>query len=392
MALVDPVRHRYTARVRGRSVVVVGSPSVWSWDHVNPGTAALLEVARIEPADRVLDLGCGTGVLGAVAALEARQGESVLVDCNAAAVECARQTLEANGVTNAQVLLGDGCSILEPESFDLVLCHLPREPKVQEELLRGAAAVLRPGGSLYFVAHREAGIRAAVDFARTLFGRCGVIYRKKGYHVAMALRPAGRDYTIPLPAYETHVVDVDGVPTQVVGKPGVFAWDRLDRGTQALIGAMEIGPTEEVLDLGCGTGLVGVAAARRAHLGRVILIDIDLRAVEAARRTLEANGVTNAVVALSDCGLDLPGGQLDVVVTNPPFHRDREVDRTIPRRFIGAAARLLRPHGRLYLVANRFLTYDRWLQEGFRQVEEVWRDSRYRVWRASRPLAPPSDG
>jgi 16S rRNA (guanine1207-N2)-methyltransferase len=358
----------------GLKLTIAGKPGVWSWDEVNPGTAALLEVAMVGPAERVLDLGCGTGVIGAAAARRAPQGTVVLVDSNIVATRCAQATLEANRISNATVELGDGCSELTPGSFDRVLSHLPRERAVQEELLRGAAAVLRPGGSLVFVAHRQAGIRPAVDFARGLFGRCGVIRQKKGYHVAMTVRPPERDYSLPEPQYTSHTVTLDGQETTVVGKPGVFAGDRLDDGTR-----------ERVLDLGCGTGLAGVAAARRAPEGGVTLVDVDLRATRAARRTLAANAIAHAEVHLSDAGADLPANEFDVVITNPPFHQGVAVERTAARRFIEAAARLLHPKGRLYLVANAFLAYDAWLEAAFDQVSVAWEDRRYRVWEARGP-------
>mgnify|MGYP006285935401 CR=1 FL=1 len=369
----------------GLELTIAGKPGVWSWDEVNPGTAALLEVAMVGPAEWVLDLGCGTGVIGAAAARRAPQGTVVLVDSNIVATRCAQATLEANQISNAAVELGDGCSELTPGSFDRVLSHLPRERAVQEELLRGAAAVLRPGGSLVFVAHRQAGIRPAVDFARDLFGRCGVIRQKKGYHVAMAVRPPERDYPLPEPQYTSHTVTLDGQETTVVGKPGVFAWDRLDDGTRALVSAMEIGPRDRVLDIGCGTGLAGVAAARRAPEGGVTLVDVDVRATRAARRTLAANAISHAEVHLSDAGADLPANEFDVVITNPPFHQGVAVERTAARRFIEAAARLLHPEGRLYLVANAFLAYDAWLEAAFDQVAVAWEDRRYRVWEARGP-------
>jgi 16S rRNA (guanine1207-N2)-methyltransferase len=375
--------HRFERReVR---LTIAGKPGVWSWNEINAGTAALLEVAMVKPAERILDLGCGTGVIGAAVALRAPQGTVMLVDSNITATRCTQATLEANDIRNAEVQLGDGCSQLAPETFDRVLSHLPRERLVQEELLRGAAAVLRPGGSLLFVAHRQAGVRTAVDFARDLLGRCGVIRQKKGYHVAMAIRPAEREYPLPVPCYASHTVTLDGVETTVVGKPGVFAWDRLDDGTRALVSAMEIGATEQVLDLGCGTGLAGVAAARRAREGWVTLVDVDARATTAARETLAANGIANAEVHLSDGGADLPASQFDVVITNPPFHQGVAVERTAARRFIEAAARLLHPEGRLYLVANTFLAYDPWLEAAFEGVRVAAEDRRYRVWEARKP-------
>jgi 16S rRNA G1207 methylase RsmC len=377
--------HGFAATVRGHSLTVVGQPGVWSWDRLNPGTAALLEAAEIAVTDHVLDLGSGTGVVGAAAAHAAERGRVTLVDCSVAAVACSRLTLSANRIENAEVQLSDGCSGLLPASFDLVLCHLPRERAVQEELLGGAAAVLRPGGALYVVAHRQAGIRTALATARRLLGHCGVVRQRKGYHVAMAVRPPQVEVAIPNLAYHSHLVLVDGVETVVAGKPGVFAWDRLDEGTAALIATMRIASAEQVLDLGCGTGLAGVVAARRAVQGHVTLLDVDLRAAEAARRTIAANGIDNAEVVLSDLGTELPARTFDVVVTNPPFHQDMQTDPTAAGRFVAAAQRLLRPSGRLYLVANRFLPYGPWLQAAFDQVAVVLTNPRFSVWEATLP-------
>jgi 16S rRNA (guanine1207-N2)-methyltransferase len=369
----------FTVAAHGGRITVVGKPGAWSWDAPNPGTAALLEVAEIEPGERVLDLGCGTGLIGAAAALQAPQGHVTLVDCNVVAVACAGRTLEANGLTNGQVRLADGVAGLPPASFDLVLSHLPRERAVQEELIRGAAWVLRPGGRFYFVASKRAGGKGAIACARDLFGRCAVVRQKKGHHVALAIRPAGLELPPPADATVARAVTLDGVETTLVSKPGVFAWERLDAGTAALVGVMEIGPGDRVLDLGCGTGLAGLAAARRASEGQVVLVDADVRAVESARRTLEANGIADGEVLRSDCGSAVFGQRFDVVVTNPPFHQGVGVDYEVACQFVRDAARVLRRGGRLFLVANRFLRYGDLLCETFGNVTTAYADNRYHV-------------
>ncbi len=376
----------FTVEIHGHEITVVGKPGVWSWERLNPGTAALLEVAEIEPGDNVLDLGCGTGVLGAVAGALAPQGRATLVDCNVAATACAERTLTVSGVTNAEVRLADGVTGLSPASFDLVLSHLPRGRTVQEELIRGAAWVLRPDGRLYFVAHKRAGIKGAIAYARALFGRCGVVRQKKGYHVALAVRHpqpgTARSTAAPSPpadGYAMHTITLDGIETTLVGKPGVFAWDRLDVGTAALVGAMEIGADDCVLDLGCGTGLAGLAAARRATAGRVLLVDADVRAVESTRRTLEANGIANAEVLLSDCGSAVHDRRFDVVITNPPFHQGVGVDYEVASQLVRDAARVLRRGGRLFLVANRFLRHGDLIRMIFGNVAAAYADNRYHV-------------
>jgi 16S rRNA (guanine1207-N2)-methyltransferase len=370
---------KFVVEAHGCEVVLFGKPGVWSWNTLNPGTAALLEVAEIEPGDSVLDLGCGTGVIGAVAGLQVSQGRVWLVDCNTVATACAERTLTASGVSNAEVRLADGVAGLSPASFDLVLSHLPRGRAVQEELIRGAAWVLRPGGRFYFVANKRAGVKSAIAYTRELFGRCGVVRQKKGHHVALTVRPPDLHPLPPEDGYVTHSITLDGTETAAIGKPGVFAWDRLDDGTGALVRAMEIGVKDRVLDLGCGTGLAGLAAARRATEGLVLLVDADVRAVESARRTLEANGIANGEALLSDCGSAVLDRRFDVVVANPPFHQGVGVDYEVARQFVRDAARVLCRGGRLFLVANRFLRYPDLIRETFGNLSTVYDDSRYHV-------------
>ncbi len=376
--------HRFIIETQGQQLIVVGKPGVWSWDVVNPGTAALLEIPRFEPEMRVLDLGCGTGVIGALAGLLAPQGRVTLVDCNAVAIACASRTVEANQVPNAEVRLGDGVEGLDPASFDLVLSHLPRGRQVQRQLIRGAARALRPEGRFVFVASTHVGVKGCVAYVRDLFGRCGVVRRKKGYHVAMTVRPEGMEPPPVQDPYTRRSLTLDGADVTLVSKPGVFAWDRLDGGTERLVGAMEIEPDDRVLDLGCGTGLAGLAAARRASESRVVLVDTDLRAVRSARRTLQANRAHNADVLLSDGVSRLVEGEpFDVVITNPPFHQGREVDYQVAHQFVRDAHQVLRPEGRLFLVANRFIGYDDLMRQTFGNANVAYADRSYHVLTAT---------
>ncbi len=244
-------------------------------------------------------------------------------------------------------------------------------------MLRLAAAMLIPGGWLVFVGATHEGVKSARQQAAAIFGQAGIVARKGGYHAGLAQRPAG-DFPFPeIHRTERHII-VDGLPTRLVSYTGTFAAERLDDGAAALIAGMQIAPGAHVLDLGCGTGLVGLAALRRG--GRVVLTDVSARAVASARETLAANGYVDVPV-IHTCGAaTLETGSFDTVITNPPFHQGRDIHFETAQMFICEAARVLRAGGTLYLVANAFLDYTPWLKAHFSGIQLVWEDRRFRVW------------
>ena len=78
-------------------------------------------------------------------------------------------------------------------------------------------------------------------------------------------------------------VSVRGRPFTFLTDAGVFSRGELDRGTELLLAALEVGPCELILDLGCGYGAIGIVAARLSDGGHVILTDLNERAVRLAR-------------------------------------------------------------------------------------------------------------
>jgi len=74
---------------------------------------------------------------------------------------------------------------------------------------------------------------------------------------------------------------------------------------------------------------------------------------------------------------------VDAIVMNPPFHTGRKADTDLGRAFIAAAARLLRPSGHLWMVANRHLAYEQELSTRFASVQEVGGDNRYKILQAT---------
>ena len=136
-----------------------------------------------------------------------------------------------------------------------------------------------------------------------------------------------------------------------------------------------------VLDLGCGTGLIGAWAAKRG--AQVTLVDADLQSVRSSQQTLQANELPGEVLH-SDVGAALGERLFDVILTNPPFHVGRGVVLDVAREFIASAKRHLKPGGTLYVVANDPLPDEKPLAD-VGDVKELVREAGFKVLKVSRP-------
>ena len=128
---------------------------------------------------------------------------------------------------------------------------------------------------------------------------------------------------------------------------GVFSRGELDEGTRLLLRALPDPVAGRVLDLGCGWGAVGVSLSKAYPQARVVMSDVNARALALAAANVQANGV-RAEAVQSD-GLTGVDGAFDLIVTNPPIRAGKQV---IYRLFAQSAARLSEG-GALYLVIRK---------------------------------------
>ena len=164
----------------------------------------------------------------------------------------------------------------------------------------------------------------------------------------------------------------------------MFSPGHIDKATELLIEAMELPPRGEVLDWGCGYGVIGIVAAAIAPGCRVTLGEINDRAVQLTRENIRSNHVSNVYVAAGDMFAWLPDLTFDVILTNPPIRAGNRV----VFRLIEECAQSLRPGGSFWLVGRRkqgIATLQRRMERSFAQVQTVALRGGYRVLRAAEP-------
>ncbi|WP_344959056.1 16S rRNA (guanine(1207)-N(2))-methyltransferase RsmC [Zobellella aerophila] len=147
-------------------------PGVFSAEHLDTGSSLLLQtLGRLQ--GRVLDFGCGAGVIGASLLKRQPELELEMIDINALALEASRQTLARNGL-NARVYPSNGLSQVNGK-FDQIITNPPFHAGLKtfysttEELLHGAIHYLKPGGRLTLVANA---FLPYPDLIQASFGNC----------------------------------------------------------------------------------------------------------------------------------------------------------------------------------------------------------------------------
>lgn len=244
------------------------------------------------------------------------------------------------------------CSPDLPEGeIDLFVMPVARggEAELTREILQQGYDRLKIGGTLIATSDNKKDVwlhheidKLGKNIDRTP-KRHGVTYRMKKLKPLKKLR----DFT-------AEFVFRDGENlVQAVSRPGVFSHRRLDVGARALLEVMQINPGDHVLDIGCGSGAVGLAAALRAPDVHVHAIDSNARAVQCTHAGAHLNGITTMTTGLTADGELHDGendlrGTFDVAVANPPYFSHFQIAEI----FLQAAKRGLKPGGRLYMVTK----------------------------------------
>lgn len=318
-----------------------------------------------------------TGSAGAAAliALASNSSGSEVIEPSMAALRCAELTHASSGVP---VRAGLPWDLPEGSAAQIALAP-PADrgnARVLAELRAGARA-LRPDGRLYLALHKDQGAKRYQKSVAELFGEVRVLARERGWRLVEARQPVPHTTPVDEP---WRSFEAEGLRLETL--PGVHSAGRLDPGTALLISTVDWKGLagREVLDLGCGSGILALLAARAG--GRVTAVDDDLAAVVSTRHNVERLGMPVAVKH-SDVDSALSGMRFDVVLSNPPFHVGRGVRLAVPEAFMAASRRLLRPGGELWLVANRQLPYERALGE-WDSWERASEEKGFKVLRARR--------
>lgn len=128
---------------------------------------------------------------------------------------------------------------------------------------------------------------------------------------------------------------------------GIFSPKQIDAGTHLLLKYIEVKPTDDCFDLGCGYGAIGITMAKLAPQGSTIMVDKDFMAVEYANKNAALNKAENASAILSNGFQHVdPALHFDIIASNVPA----KVGKEMMSLLLNDAKQHLKPGGEIYLV------------------------------------------
>lgn len=244
----------------------------------------------------------------------------------------------------------------QPAKYKSIVIFTPKQKDETRALIAKGLGLLEHGGVLVAAASNEAGGKT---LSKTLI-EFGVKVSDHSKHKCRVVWT-----TEPQKAARVMIDDANtkgGMQQRGDGlwsMPGLFSWDRLDKGTDVLLHHLPFALSGYGADFGCGIGVIGhKLLGRYKDIRKLICIDRDTRALQATAKNLEA-WKDKIEIMRGDLGepLDLP--ELDFIIMNPPFHIGKKQAASIGQAFILNAAKALKKEGILVFVANTHLPYEK---------------------------------
>lgn len=238
---------------------------------------------------------------------------------------------------------------------DVVLLRLPKALAELDEVAAAVARLASPTVQLFAAGKVKHMARSMNDVLGRHFGHVRASLGRQKARVLIAEQPTPTDAPSP-PRQHRH----DDLNLTVYAYGGTFAGTGIDLGSRLLLSCFDrLPPTAHtVVDLGSGSGLLAVLAARQLPQAQVLAVDDSLAAVRSTIATARASDVGDRIATLHADRLEsVDPASADLIVCNPPFHRGTARDSSAAYAMFEDAARVLRPGGELWVVYNSHLPY-----------------------------------
>ena len=269
----------------------------------------------------------------------------------------------------------------EDHSFDSVLFRVSKERASSHHVINQATRLLKHKGRLMLSGGKNDGIKSYTKSACQCLGDHTSANKDGTSYLAEVCLLANNQNPLDDNNY-AQLRPIEDPSLQMMTKPGIFGWNKIDRGSAFLADCMAefsshfVTSPNSLLDLGCGYGYLA-NRAENLSLEHITLTDNNAAALAAVAVNFKQSAAQISIVA-SDAG-DIIQRQFDTIWCNPPFHQGFSVDADMSSKFLRNSKRLLMPEGYALFVVNAFIPLAQKAQQYFTSVDEIGNNGSFKV-------------
>lgn len=289
-----------------------------------------------------------------------------------------QQNLRQNGLDVAAVTLLDSLSEL-PAAPARVLIKIPKTIALLEQQLRALRSVVTPQTQIIAAAKAKDIHSSTLQLFERILGATttSLAWKKARLVFCQWQQPVLAESEViqrwPLDSGEV-----------IANHANVFSRGGLDLGARLFLQHLPSQLEGEIVDLGCGNGVIGLEALRLNPQAQLHFVDESYMALASSRLNVEVNRPDDSERCLYSVNHALsgfPSDQLSAVLCNPPFHQQGAVTDHIAWQMFRDARRCLQRGGELRIVGNRHLDYHHKLKKMFGNCTLVGSNSKFVVLR-----------
>lgn len=296
----------------------------------------------------------------------------------------AKHNLAANNLSEANIHWHTDDTLMEQcantaDTSNIALLKLPKNLNYFNEQLKALSQLMPQHGQIYIGAKAKNINQALLAQIGKHFGSASASLTWKKTRVINAIAD-GKQRPMAQPvSWKTEA------GLTLVGMANVFAANKLDIGARFMLQHLPKADFTQVVDLGCGNGVLGLTAAQTYPNAQIHFVDDAYQAVCSAKLGADANQLALDKVQFhwDDCLTNLADDiAADLVLCNPPFHQGEAITDHIAWQMFVDAKKRLQEGGMLQVVGNRHLGYHIKLKRLFGNCQTVAGNSKFVILRA----------
>ncbi len=281
---------------------------------------------------------------------------------------------------NANTLFNDfDFQVLPASNNDKIVFRIAKEKTLNLHIIYQAFARLQKGQRLVLIGYKNEGIESLASFIKENLTPEFELEKHKAQLRCFEFVAQGKTQHIEQDNYAVQQ-EITLTDISFFSKPGVFGWNKLDRGSVLLMQAFDKSVTvsdKMILDLGCGYGYLSIKA-RQTGFTHIDATDNNAAAIIACEKNFAHFKIEGEVFA--DNHAEHCRKKYDIVLCNPPFHQGFDHRKNLTEVFIHQAHKLLKPKGEAYFVVNQFIGIEKIAAPLFEKCELIDKTAGFKVF------------